>query len=81
MKNKTEVEHVPKNTNTRQEVAETIPNDPVVHDVEQHEGYDYQDLSACPPKGGTVNDILQWAVPHQSQPEPVNDRGVQDVPD
>jgi hypothetical protein len=59
MKNKTGVEHVPNNTNPRQEVAETIPDDPVVHDVEQRGGYDYQELSACPTKGGTVNDILQ----------------------
>jgi hypothetical protein len=80
MKNTTEVEHVPKNTTTRQEVTETVPNDTVVHDVEEHGGYEYQDLSKCPAKGGTVNDLLQWAIPHQSQPEPVNDQGAQDVP-
>jgi hypothetical protein len=36
-------------------------------EVQQHGDCDYQPLSACPARGGTVTEILHWAVPTQSQ--------------
>ena len=42
----------------------------VQDEVQQHGGYHRQPLSACPPSGGTLTDILEWSIPQQSQQEP-----------
>jgi hypothetical protein len=45
--------------------------------MEQHGGFDYQPMSASPAIGGTFGDLLQWAVPTQSQPANVSQEGAQ----
>jgi hypothetical protein len=45
--------------------------------MEQHGGFDYQPMSASPAIGGTLDDLLPWAVPSQSQPANVSQEGAQ----
>jgi hypothetical protein len=45
--------------------------------MEQHEGFDYQPMSACPPIGGNFNDFMHWMIPTQSQPADASQEGAQ----
>jgi hypothetical protein len=46
--------------------------------MEQHGGFDYQPMSSGPAIGGTLGDLLQWAVPSQSQQDNVQAKDTQD---